>query len=321
MQRKVGNGLKFFYICRELIIPYTFSPMKNTTLILSILCMPLMGAAAQPPVAVQFFKLPLVEAKKRAAETRKPLLVHFSATWCMPCQWMEKNTFTDLPLADYINANYIPVKIDVDELQGYNDKEANNVNFLPTILIFSASGNLIGRYEESLPADRLLELVKKFNVAENRIVGRPVGAPGSSTSSMDHLNKPALTPSGRTAAPKSYPATRTEQLGSIPTRPYSSMETSNIDDSGATPVTNAYATRKMAIQVGVYSNYENVIRQVQALEKKINKGVNIVTLSENNKTVYKVVIGPFDSAVSAQPYIDLLRKEGIQGIVKDWQTL
>jgi cell division protein FtsN len=63
-----------------------------------------------------------------------------------------------------------------------------------------------------------------------------------------------------------------------------------------------------------------VIRQVQALEKKINKGVNIVSTSENNKTVYKVVIGPFDSAGSAQPYLDLLRKEGIQGIVKDWQA-
>jgi len=319
MQRKVGNGLYFFYICREFIIPYTFSPMKNTTLILSILCMPLMVAAAQPPVAVQFFKLPMAEAKKRAAETKKPLLVHFSASWCMPCQWMEKNTFTDLPLADYINANYIPVKIDVDELQGYNDKEANNVNFLPTILIFSASGNLIGRYEESLPAERLLELVKKFDIAENRAAGRPVGAPGSSTSSMDHLNKPALTPSGRTAAPKSYPATRTEQPGSTPARPYNALEISNVEPNN-TPVANAYATRKMAIQVGVYSNYENVIRQVQALEKKINKGVNIVSTSENNKTVYKVVIGPFDSAGSAQPYLDLLRKEGIQGIVKDWQA-
>jgi thiol-disulfide isomerase/thioredoxin len=277
-----------------------------------------MAAAAQPPVTVQFFKLPLAEAKKRAAEIKKPLLVQFSATWCMPCQWMDKNTYNDIALADYLNANYFPVKIDVDELQGYNDKEANNVNFLPTILIFNASGNLIGRYEESLTPERLLELAKKYDTVENRTSGRPTGgAPGSSTSSMDHLNKPGLAPAGR--APKTYPANRTEQLGSTPSRLSPSMETSAVVPVNSEA--NPYAARQMAIQVGVYSNYENVIRQVQALEKKINKRVNIVSQSENGKTVYKVVIGPFDSAPSTLPYLDLLRKEGIQGIVKDWQSL
>lgn len=279
--------------------------MKTTTLILAVLCLALTVRAHQSPPSssVLFLKISLTEAKKKAAELRKPLLVNFSASWCMPCQWMDSNTFSDPHLASYLNAEYLAVKIDVDEVQGYTEKEANKVVFLPTILFIAANGTVVSRLEEAVEASKLMELAQQLNVPENRMPGRLSGAPGSSAST-EHLNRPALGPSNLVI---SGVAPRMEQGGSTMPPPL--------------PPSNP-ALRQVAIQVGLFSNYENVVRQVDALEKKLNQRVNIFrSTDDRGNTIYRVAIGPFSSPAAAQPYLELLKKQGLEGVVKDWQSL
>jgi thiol:disulfide interchange protein len=68
-----------------------------------------------PPSLVQW--VPLEKAEARAAAENKPILYEFSASWCGPCQAMEREVFADREAADLINARFVPVRI-TDEDEG-----------------------------------------------------------------------------------------------------------------------------------------------------------------------------------------------------------
>jgi thioredoxin 1 len=114
--------------------------------------------------AVSFFQGSLQSAKAKAAAEGKPFFVDFMATWCMPCRWMDETTYKNTKLANYISDNYLAVKIDIDDFDGFALKEEYEIKYLPSILVFSAKGKLLAQYEESLPAAKLLSILKEFEV-------------------------------------------------------------------------------------------------------------------------------------------------------------
>ena len=44
----------------------------------------------------------------------KKMYVHFWAEWCTYCRKMEKETFGNPAVIDYLNANFIPIKVNSD---------------------------------------------------------------------------------------------------------------------------------------------------------------------------------------------------------------
>jgi uncharacterized protein YyaL (SSP411 family) len=53
-------------------------------------------------------------AFRRAKELNRPILLDVGAVWCPWCDLMDSDTYTDAPTADFINQNFVAVKVDFD---------------------------------------------------------------------------------------------------------------------------------------------------------------------------------------------------------------
>jgi thiol:disulfide interchange protein DsbD len=76
-------------------------------------------------------------------QSGKPILVDIWAEWCTACLEMEETTWKDKKLIEYINTNFIPVKLDYTELADNIQNLVNRweVNGLPATSFFKANSN------------------------------------------------------------------------------------------------------------------------------------------------------------------------------------
>lgn len=75
------------------------------------------------------------EALAKASAEGKLLFIDFRADWCKPCLEMEKTTFQDVDLGNYMADNFISYKVDVDYFDGMDLQEKFNASVLPTLLV------------------------------------------------------------------------------------------------------------------------------------------------------------------------------------------
>ena len=71
------------------------------------------------------------EALEAQKETPKKIFVDAYTTWCGPCKMLDKNTFSNKDVANYINKNYYAVKFNAEgnETINYLGKTFSNPNF------------------------------------------------------------------------------------------------------------------------------------------------------------------------------------------------
>jgi thioredoxin-related protein len=85
------------------------------TLILSLLFVPLyLGAQTPAPTAKTIQWLSVEEAQAKAKKVPKPLFMDVYTQWCGPCKMLDRNTFSDPKLAEYVNKNFYAVKFDAE---------------------------------------------------------------------------------------------------------------------------------------------------------------------------------------------------------------
>jgi len=119
---------------------------------------------------VDFIEGSLSLAIQKAGIEGKLLFVEFGAKWCMPCRFMDENTFRDQDVVQFMSANYVPVKIDIDDFDGFAYKQKYQVQALPTFLVLNSSGNVIARYEKSMAPSNLLNILRQHNINGNKLV-------------------------------------------------------------------------------------------------------------------------------------------------------
>jgi thioredoxin-like negative regulator of GroEL len=89
-----------------------------------------------------------------ASERREPVLVYFTASWCVPCKLMSRLILGD-PLVEAALTNMDHVAIDIEE----NGKLAAKfgVSAVPTFVFLSAEGEEVDRFTGFRPADEFLQ--------------------------------------------------------------------------------------------------------------------------------------------------------------------
>jgi len=96
------------------------------------------GMAAEIPWSTN-----IDDALHKAAVNGQPVLMEFTADWCVFCKKMEKTTFTNADVAQRISRDFVAVKVDAD--QNKDLVKDLGIKGLPAILIVSPDLKVIAR--------------------------------------------------------------------------------------------------------------------------------------------------------------------------------
>lgn len=227
------------------------------------------------PKLVNFSDVDVEEAIARASEEGKLVFMDFYASWCTPCKWMEQTTFADQRIATTLNSNFISVKVNIDDVEGFQMKNKYEVNYLPTILILSSEGKMVERIEQTMVADELLGILELHNSPENRAV-------------IKHdFNKSPKRINGSKDVEEEDPWT----ISQDDYRRYSEME----------------EKRNYRAQVGVFDDYSDAQREVNRLRDIFMEPIVVLNDFKEDKVLFKIMLGQFRSMEEADSFCKILK--------------
>ncbi|WP_396601937.1 thioredoxin family protein [Algibacter sp. R77976] len=117
--------------------------MKKTIFLMLAVAFISLNASAQ-----QINWLTLEEAVALQKETPKKIMMDVYTNWCGPCKMLDKNTFQNNHVADYVNKHYYAVKFNAegnDEVK-FKDQTFSNPNFDPAKVNRRNSAHELSRY-------------------------------------------------------------------------------------------------------------------------------------------------------------------------------
>ena len=98
--------------------------------------------------------------QKKASDQQLMLFVDVYATWCGPCKMMDREVYTDPAVAEYMNANFISVRMDGETDYGRVYAAAQELEGYPSMFIFSQDGEPFSRVVGFTPAEQLVSSLK-----------------------------------------------------------------------------------------------------------------------------------------------------------------
>ena len=113
-----------------------------------------------PAQGISFFDGAWKEALEVAKKDDKIIFVDAYAKWCGPCKRMARDVFTQGKVGDFFNANFINLKIDMEEKDGRSFGQNYPVSAYPTLFFLDADGNILKKVTGGQQADPLIELAK-----------------------------------------------------------------------------------------------------------------------------------------------------------------
>ena len=219
----------------------------------------------------------VADAMKRSSSEGKLLFIFFYADWVQLCQWMKTFTFTDPDLAQFLKENTLFLELNIETSIGNAEKQLFNVNALPTMILFDASGNQLVRIEEAMNASKLLSILNTWNLEENKQLKTGNVSDKSGYQSIIHLTKPALVPSQANVAENSE-------------------------------------ANYFGIALKYFHQHDQALQYMQQFQGRVDKRVSVVSREISTGLYqYQVIVSKFSSMEEARAYLPKLRMLNING--------
>jgi thiol-disulfide isomerase/thioredoxin len=229
-------------------------------------------------------------AKERASRENKVLVLQFSAKWCLPCRYMEKNVILNPAVQKSYEPHAIIFQIDIDENK--NLKEEFNIEVLPTIILMKASGEILSRREETFSAESFLSWIEKNKY---------------STYEADKI----VTKEQVNESPVQV------ELPNLDTKEFEPELMQKFADANNNGANFASATKGgYHLQAGVFSNKANADNMVALLKMNFQEEIKISESINENTTIFKVRIGNFSNKDEAQIFQQVLEKYKFKAVIR-----
>jgi thiol-disulfide isomerase/thioredoxin len=106
---------------------------------------------------------------EKAKSDNRLIFIDCYTSWCGPCKEMSKHVFTQDSVADFFNAHFVNVKLDMEKGEGPAVQKEFHVEAFPTYLLLNGNRKLIYRFVGGMPADTFLARIKKGMDTLNRM--------------------------------------------------------------------------------------------------------------------------------------------------------
>ena len=114
------------------------------------------------------------EAFARAKQENKPILLDISAVWCHWCHRLDQDTYSVPDIAEYVNTNFIPIRVDTDKRPDINRRY--NLGGWPTTAFLTPDGLLIGG-GTYFPPEQMRQLLHDIRASWQKLQNQPKPQP------------------------------------------------------------------------------------------------------------------------------------------------
>lgn len=123
----------------------------------------LLASALVAGAQTEFRHISFDEAKAAAKAEGKNIFIDFFTEWCGPCKRLAADVFPTKQVGDYLNGNYVCLKVDAEKGEGPELAETYQVAAYPTLCVIDADGNLLGSFAGLKEGDEFISAVEICN--------------------------------------------------------------------------------------------------------------------------------------------------------------
>jgi thiol-disulfide isomerase/thioredoxin len=255
------------------------------------------------------------EAAKAQAKTENKLFfVDFDASYCATCRNMEQSTYMDNNLANFMRQNVVAARVDVQDFDGVMLSQQYEVEALPTMLIFDSKGKLVHRLVGFQSASNLLKLMQQVQTSAPTPI--PTPEPERPKVVQPLAKDEPLPNNNSNPSPNNSPKVSPSLFGmpqpkTVPTSPLDLFEI---------VVTRAQRSG-YSVQVGAFNSYETALDQADMMRELYAQKTILCVDKNGTETVYKLFVGIFESRAEATKFHGILRKNKMDGLVRDLNSI
>lgn len=126
---------------------------------------------AQSTSGIKFETGDFASWKAKANAEAKIIFLDAYTTWCGPCKWMAKNTFTKPEIGDFFNKTFVNTKMDMEKGEGIAFAKEYNIKAYPTLLFLDGNGRVVHRSTGALNPEQLMNLAQTALNPEKNLLG------------------------------------------------------------------------------------------------------------------------------------------------------